>query len=49
LYFAWLGFYTLALIAPSVLGVFVFIAGIGSMGDQQVSVATLVWKFLPTL
>eukprot|EP00045_Choanoeca_perplexa_P014447 m.170068 g.170068 ORF g.170068 m.170068 type:complete len:962 (-) comp16678_c0_seq7:1832-4717(-) len=35
LYFAWLGFYTLALIAPSVLGVLVFIAGVGSLGEQD--------------
>jgi hypothetical protein len=37
LYFAWLGFYTLALIVPSALGVLVFIGGIGAMSTQTVS------------
>ena len=36
LYFAWLGFYTLALIVPSIFGLVVFIAGVGSLNDQQV-------------
>eukprot|EP00730_Choanoeca_flexa_P001321 TRINITY_DN10582_c0_g2_i1.p1 TRINITY_DN10582_c0_g2~~TRINITY_DN10582_c0_g2_i1.p1 ORF type:complete len:1022 (+),score=268.43 TRINITY_DN10582_c0_g2_i1:51-3068(+) len=34
LYFAWLGFYTLALIAPCVLGLLVFLGGLGAVNTQ---------------
>eukprot|EP00730_Choanoeca_flexa_P001318 TRINITY_DN10582_c0_g1_i18.p2 TRINITY_DN10582_c0_g1~~TRINITY_DN10582_c0_g1_i18.p2 ORF type:complete len:258 (+),score=22.57 TRINITY_DN10582_c0_g1_i18:765-1538(+) len=34
LYFAWLGFYTWALIVPSFLGLIIFIIGAGTVSDQ---------------
>ncbi len=34
LYFAWLGFYTLMLIPPSILGVISFMYGAGSLGSE---------------